>query len=104
MVDNMSIADIEKYNRLLEVYGGLLSDRAREILSDYITYGLSITEIADARNVSKQSVSTTIRRALRNLERYEEVLGMLSLIDMAEVECPDILDRWMKKTRRGGEA
>ncbi len=103
MVDNMSIADIERYNRLLEVYGGLLSDRAREILSDYITYGLSITEIADARNVSKQSVSTTIRRALRNLEKYEDVLGVLSLLDIVDKKCPEVAEVWIK-TRERGEA
>jgi len=101
MVDNMSIADIERYNRLLEVYGGLLSDKARDVLTDYITYGLSITEIADARNISKQTVSTTIRRALRNLERYEEVLGMLSLLDMVDKRCPDVVEMWTKTKGRG---
>ncbi len=101
MVDNITIDDLERYNRLLEIYGKLLSERARSIVKDYIAYGLSITEIAETRNVSKQSVSTTIRRALHNLDRYERLLGMLSLIEMLEDHCPEIVDRWQEHTERG---
>ncbi len=96
MVDNMGIKDIERYNRLVEIYGALLSDKARLILEDYLTYGLSITEIADQRGISKQSVSTTIRRSLRKLEGYEDALKMLWLAEEIEKKCPEVLDKWLE--------
>ena len=100
MVDNMGIKDIEQYNRLMEIYGALLSDKARLILEDYLTYGLSITEIADQRGISKQSVSTTIRRALRKLESYEKSLRLLWLSDEIEKKCPEIREKWLDMVAR----
>lgn len=97
MVDRMRLEDIERYNRLLEIYGGLLSDKARDLLTDYIRYGLSITEIADLRKVSKQSVSLTLRRALKKLNTLEKHIGMLELITLLEKECYEVLEKWERQ-------
>lgn len=97
MVDRMNLKDIEIYNRLLEIYGGLLSDKARDLLTDYIRYGLSITEIADIRKISKQSVSLTIRRALKKLNTLEKHVGMLNLMILLEKECYEVLEKWERQ-------
>ena len=101
MVDNMNILDLERYNRLLELYGALLSEKAYEVLHDYLVFGLSITEIAENRGITKQSVSTTIRRALRRLEEYEDKLALDELTDMLSEKCPAILEIWMDKMKKG---
>jgi len=100
MVDNMGIKDIERYNRLMDIYGSLLSEKARLILEDYLVYGLSITEIADQRGISKQSVSTTIRRSLRKLESYEEALKLLWLSEELSKRCPEVTDMWLDMVGR----
>ena len=97
MVDRMKLKDIERYNRLLEIYGGLLSDKARDLLTDYIRYGLSITEIADIRKISKQSVSLTIRRALKKLNTLEKHVGMLKLMILLEKRCCEVLEEWERQ-------
>ncbi len=63
---------------LLDTYGGLLTDKARETLSLYLNEDWSITEIGDELGVSRQAVHDSLQRGLEHLERFEEQLGIAS--------------------------
>ena len=61
---------------LNEIYGKLLTDRQREIVSQYFDYDLSLHEIAENLGISRQAVLDTVKRACEQLSFYEEVLGV----------------------------
>lgn len=66
---------------LLDFYGNLLTDRMRITCEEYYNDDLSLAEIAQDEGISRQGVYDTIRRAARQLEEYEERLGLLALFE-----------------------
>ncbi|MBQ8087826.1 MAG: DNA-binding protein [Clostridia bacterium] len=63
-------------NLLLDFYGPLLTSRRRELLRLYCEEDLSLAEIADQAQITRQGVSDAILRAKRQLEDYEAQLGL----------------------------
>ena len=70
-----------KVNRLLDIYGRLLTDVQLEIMKDYYELNLSLSEISENRNISRTAVSDAIKKSRKNLEFYEEKLGICAVID-----------------------
>ena len=62
---------------LLAFYGELLTDNQREVSRLYWEEDLSLAEIAEQFSVSRQSVHDTVSRTERQLEFWEEKLGLL---------------------------
>ena len=62
------------YLRLFDTYGGLLTEHQRELCELYYMCDLSLTEIAEQKGVSKQSVSDTLAKSRALLDAYEEKL------------------------------
>ena len=65
-----------KIGILYQYYKDLLSDKQSEAIEQYYLEDLSLTEIAELEGVSKQAISTTIKRAERLLLDYEDKLGL----------------------------
>lgn len=63
-----------KYLQLWDCYGGLLTDNQREICELYYMCDLSLSEIAEQKGVSKQSVSDTLAKSRALLDGFEEKL------------------------------
>lgn len=63
-----------KYLRLFDVYGALLTEHQREVCELYYMCDLSLTEIAQEKGISKQSVSDTLAKSRSFLDEYEEKL------------------------------
>ena len=53
----------------------LLTDKQREIATDYFLNDLSLGEIAEAQGISRQAVYDTLVRAERAMEGYEAQFG-----------------------------
>lgn len=70
-----------KISRLLDLYGGLLSDRQREICALCYDDDLSLSEIASLTGITRQGVRDARRRAEAILFAYEEKLGLLARFD-----------------------
>ena len=68
-------------NRLFSIYGELLSHSQKEILSDYYENNLSITEIADEKNISRSAVEDALKKGSNKLLHYEKELGICSKSD-----------------------
>ena len=65
------------YLRLFDTYGGLLTEHQRELCELYYMYDLSLTEIAEQKGISKQSVSDTLAKSRALLDEYEEKLHIV---------------------------
>ena len=61
-------------NNLFQIYGKLLSDTQQEIITDYYEYNLSLSEIAENRNISRAAVDDALKKGVSKLEKYEEDL------------------------------
>ena len=64
-------------NRLLDFYGGLLTDHKREIMKMYLEEDLSLQEVADNLSITRQGVHDAVNKAQKQLEGYEEKLGIV---------------------------
>ncbi len=63
-----------EYLRLLDAYGGLLTGRQKDVCELYYMYDLSLTEIAEQKGISKQSVSDTLAKSRALMDEYEAKL------------------------------
>ena len=73
-----------RYNTLLSLYAPLLSDTQKEILEDYYSFNLSISEIADNRKVSRAAVEDAIKKGTKKLDSIEEDIGNLKVLKKIE--------------------
>ena len=67
-----------RYNSLLHIYGSLLSKTQYAFADAYFSYDLSLSEIAEAHNVSRAAVEDAIKKALKKLDEYEKNLKVLA--------------------------
>ena len=70
-----------RFLRLWDLYGGLLTDNQREITNLYFNCDLSPAEIAEAKGVSRQSVSDCLHKCKKQLEEAEEKLHFSKALD-----------------------
>ncbi len=63
--------------QLLDLYGGLLTDRQREFMVLHYEEDLSFGEVARMHDVSRQAVHDAVKHAEAALEGYEEKLNLL---------------------------
>ena len=86
-----------QFLQLFDAYGALLTNTQRELCEQYYLYDLSLSEIAEEKGVSKQSVSDTLKKSRELCEFYEEKLGcvkrqvqLLSALRSLETAHPDL--------------
>lgn len=61
---------------LLDFYGNLLTEKTRNTLELYLDDDLTLAEIADSENITRQGVHDTVKRGLNQLREYEDKLGL----------------------------
>lgn len=64
------------YNNLYDYYGSLLTDKQRVYYEDYYFNDLSLSEIAENNNVSRNAVFNQLKIATEKLEFYENNLKL----------------------------
>ena len=72
----MDIIKNELMTDLLGIYGNLLTDYQLEIMELYYFEDLSLKEIADNKDVSRNAVFTLIKRVEKILLDYEDKLKL----------------------------
>ena len=65
-----------RYTALFEIYQGLLTERQKQIFSDYYLFDLSFGEIAGEDGATRQSVYDAIKKVKLKLDEYEDKLGI----------------------------
>ncbi|MEY8415727.1 YlxM family DNA-binding protein [Tissierella praeacuta] len=63
---------------LFDFYGRLLSKRQYNIIELFYLQDLSLGEIGEELNITRQGVYDTLKRAEENLYRYEDTLGLVA--------------------------
>lgn len=62
---------------LYDFYGELLNDRKQQIFEDYFLNDLSLSEIAEELDISRQGVHDIVKRSSKELWEYEERLSLV---------------------------
>lgn len=60
---------------LLDFYGPFLSEKQRNLLHHYYNEDLSLSEIAENEQITRQGVRDLIKRGELQLKKYEEECG-----------------------------
>ena len=71
---------VVRYSELLDLYQNLLSQTQREILEDYFSFNLSLSEIAENRHISKSAVEDAIKKGKRKLDTFEKEVCSLEVL------------------------
>lgn len=66
-----------RLNLLYDFYGELLTDKKRSIMQSYYEDDLSLAEIAENLNISRQAVLDAVKTAVKSLENYESKLRLV---------------------------
>lgn len=88
----MMVKKVEQIAMLFDFYGRLLTDKQQEMLALYYEQDLSLGEIAEEYNISRQAVRDTVKRAEKILEEYEEKLGLVKKFDLERDKLARILN------------
>ncbi len=72
--------------QLWDTYSPLLTPTQQEITDLYFNYDLSFGEIAEQKGVSRQSVSDCLQKCRKQLEKYEEKLGLFKALNDLSLE------------------
>ena len=66
-----------KISILCEIYGKLLTEKQYQSLYDYYNNDMSLAEIAENTNISRQGVRDLIKKGEEKLFEYEETLNIM---------------------------
>ena len=83
---------------LLDFYGDLLSPRQRDVLSLYYEDDLSLSEIGEELNISRQGVRHIIKKGEDQLKDFESRLGLEKRFSETKTIVDEVIGR-LKKIR-----
>ena len=66
-----------KISMLCQFYGKLLTQKQSEFINDYYNTDLSLSEIAENNNITRQAVRDIIKKGEKKLFEYEEKLAFM---------------------------
>ena len=81
---------------LYDIYGSLLTDKQRTYFELYYFDNLSLAEISEEKNISRNAIHKHIMDANNKLENYESILKILSKSKKI-IEFSNKLDSDLKK-------
>lgn len=81
---------------LLDFYKSLLTDNQSECIDLYYNQDLSLYEISELLDISRQGVRDTIKRGEKQLLAYEAALGLAEKYDKLDSLCCAIEKRLQK--------
>ena len=85
-----------KYTYLFDYYGDLFTDKQKEYFEDYYFNNLTLQEIAENNNISRNAVHKILKDMIKKLDYYEEKLNLYSNKKKIELIIKD-LDNNIKK-------
>lgn len=76
---------------LFDYYGKLLSEKQYQAVELYYIHDLSLAEIGEELNITRQGVFDTLKRSEQKLYHYEEILGLVSKFNKSQDTIREIL-------------
>ena len=87
-----------KVSILWQIYGKLLTDKQYEIINDYYNNDLSLSEIAENNNITRQAVRDVIKKGENKLFEFEEKLLIMKKMLKQEKQIQQIIEELNKIT------
>ena len=81
---------------LCDIYGKLLKQKQYEIINDYYNNDLSLSEIAENNNITRQAVRDILKKGENKLFEYEEKLLVMKRTLNQEKQIQQILTQLSK--------
>ena len=85
-----------KISMLCDLYGKLLTEKQFEFINDYYNNDLSLSEIAENNDITRQAVRDIIKKGERKLFEYEEKLLFMKKTISQEQKIQAILSELTK--------
>ena len=76
---------------LIEIYGNLLTEKQLDILDSYYNLDLSLSEIAENNEITRQAVRDIIKKGEKKLFEFEEKLQIMKKMQKQEKQISIIL-------------
>ena len=81
---------------LCQTYGKLLTEKQYTFLDDYYNNDLSLSEIAENNNITRQAVRDILKKGEHKLLEYEQKLGFMEKTLQQEQVIAEILSKICK--------
>ena len=85
-----------KVSILCQIYGKLLTKKQFEIITDYYDNDLSLSEIAENNEITRQAVRDIIKKSEKKLFELEEELSFMEKQTNQEKKINSIVDKLTK--------
>ena len=85
-----------KISILSDLYGKLLTEKQFEFIDDYYNNDLSLSEIAENNNITRQAVRDIIKKGEKKLFEYEEKLMFMKRMLKQEKKIEQVLSELNK--------
>lgn len=76
---------------LIQIYGKLLTEKQLDILDNYYNMDLSLSEIAENNEITRQAVRDIIKKGEKKLFEFEEKLQIMKKMLKQEKQISNIL-------------
>ena len=88
----MDIATKVEISALFEVYGNSLTDKQKEIIDFCVLQDLSLGEVGDLLNISRQAVKYTLDNAIQSMLNLEHKLKILDKFQSLKQRLANLLE------------
>ena len=93
----MKPEEVVYYNNLYDFYGELLTEKQRKYFEDYYFSNLSLGEMAENYNISRNAAFKQLQNTLTKLKHYEEILKLQNKKEKLEEIIKDIDNKDLKE-------
>ena len=90
-MSKFQLQDFVEYGRLFDLYGDLLSADRQKIMSDYFEFNMTLAEIAQEKNISRQAVLDAIDKSCEKLKEFENVLQIYAKRNALRADLSELL-------------
>ena len=85
------------YTMLYDIYGNLLTKKQKEYFEEYYFKNLSLSELAEKYNISRNAIHKQLKDTINKLENYEKNLNLQKKNEMLEEIVNEISDEELKR-------
>ena len=85
------------YTMLYDIYGSLLTEKQKDYFEEYYFKNLSLSELANKYNISRNAIHKQIKETIKRLENYEDNLHLAKKNEMLENIITNISDEELKR-------
>ena len=85
------------YTELFDFYGTLLTEKQQNYFKDYYFNNLSLSEIAENYEITRNAIHNQLREAKENLEYYEKNLQLIDKQKKVKKIYLEVTDEKIKK-------